>query len=175
MSKIAKNERLPSCEVNIVLLKELENYFNNELPNVFFNKMEYLELDYSILIEDNFASEIFRSIDEYYSLIFTNSTSKIAISVKIKNSDIKEKYIKEKNIDRLTLKDEDYLEINEIKEAIPYVYIDIAFKPNSVDDSIRISYEGRNARAMVIAVYDAIIRIIEPYKNHNSLYNPRDY
>lgn len=174
MSRITKSERLPSCEINIGLLKELENYFINELPDVIYSKKEYLKYNYSITIEDNFASEMFGSIDEYYGTRFTDNTSRISLSLKITIGDIEDNYMREKNIE-YPLTEEDMKTIKEIREAIPYMIIDMDFRPDYTKDSIKINYDGKNARAMVIAVYDAIIRIIEPYKNNNNLYNPRGF
>jgi len=175
MSRITKTEKLPSCEVKIDLLRKLEDYFKNELPGFLYNKSEYLSLNYSLSIEDIFASERFNSVDEYNNSFFTDTTSKALISVKIRSGGVRECYIKSNNIEYYPLKEEDNIKIKEIEEAIPSMSIEMVFKAGSEypDDGIRMDYDGENARAMITAVYDAIIRIINQYNSNTRIFFPR--
>jgi len=175
MSKINKIEKLPSCEVNLDLLKELEAYFFNELPKIIAQNNNYIKYNYSISIEDNFGTEEIDTIAKYSSSKFTDSTTKISLYFALRASieTINDIYMKEKGIEYLS--SEDYNEIEKIKNSIPTLTININFrKIRSFQEDLKILFNGENARGAVIAVYDAIIRIFDLYKNHNYLYNISD-
>jgi hypothetical protein len=175
MSKINKTEKLPSCEVNVIFLKELEAYFFNELPKNIAQNKDFIEINYSISIEDNFGTEEIDTIAKYSSSKFTDSTTRISLYVALRASreNIKNIYKEGKDIDNLSA--EDYNEIEKIEKSIPTLTINIDFrKARSFQKDIKIDFNGENARGTVIAVYDAIIRIFDVYKNHNYLYNISD-
>lgn len=170
MAKIRKEEKLPSCEVTFDLLNELEKYFFNELPNNILNQKEYLTINYSILIEDNFGTEEIKTINDYLISKFTDSTGEINLSLQIRASNIRNIYMEMKNIESLS--SDDYNEIDNIEKTIPYVSIDITFRKQYEYENLKISFDGENARSYVVAIYDSIMRIINTYKNNNYLYNP---
>jgi hypothetical protein len=172
VAKIRKEEKLPSCEVKFDLIRELEKYLFNELPKTIAHPKEYLKIDYSILIEDNFGIEEIKTIDDYSISKFTESTNRIELSLRIRPSreKIRKIYIENKNIDMLSSSDQD--EIDKIENMIPYLSIDINLRKIFLKENIKIEFEGENARSSIVAIYDAIMRIFDTYKNHNYLYNP---
>jgi hypothetical protein len=173
MSKIRKIQKLPSCEINLNLLKELEGYIIKDLPMVITQNIDYIETNYSLSIVDDFGDEEINSIEKYIGSKFPDSIIKIKLYARLRASrnNIKNIYMENKGIDDLS--SEDYDKIDLIEKAIPELTITINLKIDRFfSDDLEINLNGEQARARVIAIYDAIIRIFDLYKNNNYLYHP---
>ena len=173
MSKLIKESKLPSCEVTLNMLFQIESFLLSDIFQILNINEKYYEVNLSISVADNFGHETFKS-SKLLPDIFTNSTSRISLNYYLRLSrgniyNIIRESNKKEDIDISEEVDNIY---NDCESKLYYLSIDISLSNDHTSESLRITYEGDSARARVVSIYDAINRIFEHDKNHNYLYNP---
>lgn len=80
MSTFELEKKIHSCEIDIELIKRLEEYIKNSIPKIVIIKnIDAFNKNYSVEIEDINGTEKFKSITEYPFALLHNNTKKITI------------------------------------------------------------------------------------------------
>ncbi len=140
-SSYSLSKTLPSCNVDKILLEELEQYIQQKVQNL-ADPDNKDEVSYELHIKDSIGLEQFNSINEYNKTYFPNDTEGITIgcrSLYTKNN---------------------------------HQVIKIRFATRKFASEINVSLVGNSAREIALSLSDEILRIIEPYKTKNYLFNP---
>jgi len=140
MARFILEKRISSCVVGTELLKKLEEYLLNNIPEMTSVSKEEIRDKYSLLITDNFGTENLCSISEYPGPIFRDSTNRVSLGFDLYSPKI--------------------------------ICVSVKFSTERFGSCINIDCESQNARGFVVAIYDGIKRILEPYHNLNKLLYP---
>lgn len=143
MSSFDLDKRIKPCYVTRELVANLEDYLLQHIADITGISSEELVNYYSLAVTDDLGTEILRSVKDFRTTLFLNSTSKISISLNVI-------WVHKINL-RLSIKFQ---------------------KKDPEFSSVSIDYTGSNARETIVGLYDGIRRVISPSTNSNWLFHP---
>ena len=142
MPNFRLEKKLTSYEVSSDLLTDIERYLFEKVPEITKRDSNEIKEDYSVEITDNLGTERLKSISEYPSSSFQDSTNEIMLSLK------------------------------SFGQKQKYLGVRIRFNRDKLFSHIAVEYDGTNAREITISIFAGIKRIMDPYKTNNRFYHP---
>lgn len=143
MSDFKLEKRLPSCNVNKDLLKELEAYLFARAKALAGEDVFEDGSLFSIRIHDDLGVETLSSVDAIPGGQFLDSTTQVRIELDLRYG----------------------------KKSFP-LEVDIKFTKDRSLSNLNIFYSGTDARSVVAGLHDGIMRLLLSSKNNNSYFNP---
>lgn len=83
MKEFRLEKKITSCLVTKNFIEEIENYLLNQLPEIVGIPREKIIEEYHLLIKDKSGTEIIRSISDFGSSLFHDTTNSVRISLSI--------------------------------------------------------------------------------------------
>ena len=145
MSNFRLEKKLTSYEVSSDFLTDIERYLFEKVPEITKRDSNEIKEKYSLEITDNLGTERLKSISEYPSSSFQDSTNEITLS------------------------------LQSFGQKQKYLGVRIRFNRDRLFSDIAVEYDGTNAREITISIFEGIKRIMDPYKTNNRFYHPQDY